>query len=245
MYYDLVQSGDYPPAMGKKQEKEENVIHGMIAEVKTDLKKMQQTMGAQFVAAVKTIKASDNNSSNDNSSNKTTNNRVKKPLDPWRLEPPKDGEPLIKDVDGKSYKYCQKCLKGKGLWTTAKFLHSTEEHRDPKNTDKDDSENKANMADCNITKENAFDAYESEVPINELDFGFGANHAFVIHEEDDVVINEEIEYDEDSPDLFGQPIHDPDNKSPKVQFCQRSTLIPTKATKIHNESLFTVVKRAG
>ena len=49
----------------------------------------------------------------------------------WRHVPPDSskGDPKVKIVDGKEYKWCEKCCKGKGLWTVRNSIHSTEEHR--------------------------------------------------------------------------------------------------------------------
>ena len=42
----------------------------------------------------------------------------------WREVAPKDGEPLTKTKNNKTYKWCKKCRRGEGLWHN----HSTEEH---------------------------------------------------------------------------------------------------------------------
>ena len=106
------------------------------------------------------------------------------------------------------------------------------------------------MADCNVTEGNAFDSYDAEVPISSIDFGFEANHAFVINEEDDVVIHKEDEVsesDEDSMDHFCQPCatrtHVPDNQSPNIPV--KPPNVPNKVPKVPYESLYTVVRQAG
>ena len=46
----------------------------------------------------------------------------------WRKIAPKEGKSNEKVVDGKSYKHCQTCRQGKGLWTTGLGLHGTNDH---------------------------------------------------------------------------------------------------------------------
>ena len=55
----------------------------------------------------------------------------------WRHVPPNSskGETKEKTVNGKVYKWCGKCRNNKGLWTTGKYLHSTEEHKPKKKAD--------------------------------------------------------------------------------------------------------------
>ena len=154
-YQDLVQSGDYPPASGKKDE--DNSIQALVA--KTVDQRLQQR---------------NNNGNNGGNNNRNTNNGGgrtcyncgetghiakncpkkkdddkkndgggksddKKEKD-WRHIPPNSskGEGKEKTVDGKVHKWCGKCRQNKGLWTVGRYLHSTEEHRSKK---KDDNTN--------------------------------------------------------------------------------------------------------
>ena len=42
---------------------------------------------------------------------------------------PKSGESEIKTIDGKEHKYCSKCKRGKGRWTTGDGAHVTSDHK--------------------------------------------------------------------------------------------------------------------
>ena len=171
-YQDLVQSGEYPPANGKKDE--DNSIQALVA--KTVDQQLKQR--------------SNNNNNNNNNGNNGGGDRKcyhcgqtghiakncpkkkedekkndggksddKKDKD-WRHAPPNSskGEAKEKTVDGKTYKWCGKCRQNKGLWTVGKYLHSTDEHRPKK---KDDNGN-------NNTNETGNLGYIDEP----LDFGF-------------------------------------------------------------------------
>lgn len=51
------------------------------------------------------------------------------PIEEWCKKKPVSGESQEKVVNGVTYKYCSKCLKGEGLWTIGKNSHPTSEHK--------------------------------------------------------------------------------------------------------------------
>ena len=64
------------------------------------------------------------------------------------MKAPAAGEAQTKTVDGVQFKFCQKCLKGKGMWTTGKSLHSTDEHKF-RNKSKNTQQETGNLAMIN------------------------------------------------------------------------------------------------
>ena len=64
----------------------------------------------------------------------------------WRTKAPAEGTSQKKTVDGVEYVWCGKCRQGKGMWTSGKKLHSTDQHRagrsrtDPNNNSNADGE---------------------------------------------------------------------------------------------------------
>jgi len=54
----------------------------------------------------------------------------------WRRDPPKEGEPTEKTVDGKKYRHCGRCRQDKDFWTTDEGFHGTEDHDPTKSTKK-------------------------------------------------------------------------------------------------------------
>ena len=92
----------------------------------------------------------------------------------WRREKPKDDEPRIKVVDGKTYEYCEKCNKGNGLWTTGTSQYNTQQH-DPTKYKKKDSGTENNghlgVSDNNTNNGNTTGNLASKIPISTLDFG--------------------------------------------------------------------------
>ena len=62
MYYNLVQTNDYPPALGKKQEKEDELIQGLYGQIDQKISKLEQH---------KSDKKNDNTSNNDYNNNKS------------------------------------------------------------------------------------------------------------------------------------------------------------------------------
>lgn len=75
---------------------------------------MEQSIGAKLVNTIKEIKELPKANNNDNKSNKKTNKTASGKGD-WRRDRPKDGEPKIKVVDGKTYEHCAACNKGNRL----------------------------------------------------------------------------------------------------------------------------------
>lgn len=122
MYNDLVQTGDYPPAEGKKNSiKEDNFIQGLLNKIDSELNKLELDVGTKL----KENKISGNSSAND--SNKKNDSKQN-----WRHTAPKERKLHTKTVDEKLYKWCQTCRKGKGHWTTGDSLHSTDKHNPSK-----------------------------------------------------------------------------------------------------------------
>ena len=52
-----------------------------------------------------------------------------KPIADWRKKKPGQGEAHVMTKDGQEYKWCDKCLKGQGLWTVGKNRHVTSDHK--------------------------------------------------------------------------------------------------------------------
>ena len=72
MYYDLVQTDDYPPATGKKQEKEDELIQGLSAKFDEKLSKMEQSLSSKLMNVVNKHK-NNTKSDNDNSNKQNIN----------------------------------------------------------------------------------------------------------------------------------------------------------------------------
>ena len=154
-YQDLVQSKDYPPALGGRSD-QDSAIQGLIAKT-VDQKLSKLNLGGNGSSG-----GGGNNQSGGGNNKKraccecgSTDHLVKdcpkknkdkkddgngnKDKD-WRHVPPNSGkgEAKEKTVDGKLYKWCGKCRGNKGLWTTGKYLHSAAEHRPKKKEGEDD-----------------------------------------------------------------------------------------------------------
>lgn len=112
MYYDLIQTNDYPPATGKKQNKEDDLIQCFIGQIDIKFSKLEESLKTKIMNVVK------NHGNNQNSSTDTN----------WRTVAPKNNEPNEKVVNGITYKYCAKYCRGKGYWTSGDSLHGTDEH---------------------------------------------------------------------------------------------------------------------
>jgi hypothetical protein len=133
-YQNLVQSDDYEPAKGGTKETDSSILQGMIAKLNTQMDQLKVSQN--------------NNNGGSNSGNSGTNTRtcfkcgkeghVKRNCpdlqnrnDEWRFKAPESGEPKEKTVDGKLYKFCEKCKQGSGFWTGNRNIHTTAEHRSP------------------------------------------------------------------------------------------------------------------
>ena len=140
-YQNLVQTSDCEPAKGGKQDQDSKILQGMIAKLNDKVEKLQ-------VAGLPNKSDGGNNGSGSEDKTcfkckkkghiakdcpeKKKNGKERHLLAEWQLKAPTAGESQTKTVDDAQCKFCQKCLKGKGLWTTVKFLHSTGEHRNKK-----------------------------------------------------------------------------------------------------------------
>ena len=99
MYYDLVQTNDYPPAEGKKPtNKEDALIQGMYTQMDTNFSKLEQSLGTKLINAVKNHNKP--NINNRNISEKCSNDKSTD----WRHIMPKPGELYTKVVEGVTYK---------------------------------------------------------------------------------------------------------------------------------------------
>lgn len=171
MYYDLVQTNDYPPASGKKPEKEDKLIQGLYGQIEKKFSKMEQSLAAKLVNVVKNHK-SDKKVDNNNNNKSATN---------WRYIATKEGKPQTKTVDGILYKFCQTCCNKRGFWTTGDCLHGTKQHNptkakknnnnDHNNTNNNTNDNNTNTGNNNNNDNNSGNL--AEVP----DFGFDLNLA--------------------------------------------------------------------
>jgi len=135
-YQNLLQSNDYEPAKGGIKETEASVLQGMVAKLSKQMDELKVSSGTSTPSTTSTT-----------TTNKTNNNSRKcfqcgstehylpscPQLPAWRKEKPAEGEPQEKTVEGTIYKYCGKCQRGNGFWTEGKSLHSTEEHKSPRN----------------------------------------------------------------------------------------------------------------
>ena len=174
MYYNLVQSGDYPPALGKKPTKEKNVIQGLVGGFSSEFNCLEQSIGAKLVNKIKETREIPKTNHNNNKSNDITNKTISG-KENWRREPPKDGEPKIKIMNGKTYEHCETCNKGNDFWTTGDSQHNTSQHDPIKFKRKKPYEekngnlglsNNNNTNDGNVTGHLA-----SNIPISRLNFG--------------------------------------------------------------------------
>ena len=157
MYQDLVQSGEYPPATGKKDQ--DDSIQGLLAKID----KLTKIVNNNGNNGKKSGGGSSNNNNNNNNNNKRTCYecgsedhlvkdcpKKKKDKKNWRHVPPnsKKGEGKTKTVDGTTYKWCGKCRRNKGWWTSGDKLHSTEEHKSKKDQEtpkKKESQEEGNL----------------------------------------------------------------------------------------------------
>ena len=160
VYQDLVQSEEYPPANGGKKDQDDK-IQGLVAKVVdqklSHLKSSGGGSGGNGKARAcfkcgsteHLIKDCPKNDSKGGSNKKSGSSDSKKDEErDWRHIPPnpKKGESKEKTIEGKKYKWCGKCRKNKGLWTTGKYLHSTEEHRSKKSDDSNDNNSSNNTS---------------------------------------------------------------------------------------------------
>ena len=90
----------------------------------------------------------------------------------WRYIAPKDNESKEKKVDGEMTKWCQKCRKGKGMWTKGRTLHSTEEH-DPSKSTRRSNNDDSNNNDQNENNDSN-EGLLAQTEFDTFDFGFNA-----------------------------------------------------------------------
>ena len=93
---------------------------------------------------------------------------------------PKNGKPLTKTVNGKTYQFCHKCHRGERFWTVGKKYHNTAEHNPSKSAfnqarrnkkDKRAKENSNNDDNDNSSKAVKGMAV-TNLDIDTLEFGF-------------------------------------------------------------------------
>jgi len=129
-YQNLLQSDDYEPAKGGIKESEASVLQGMIAKLTKQMDHLQ-------VSSSTSTPQSNNSEGSNNRTKKcylcngTGHSPFKCPNIPaWRTdEKPKDSDPKEKKVDNVTYKYCAKCRRGDGFWTSGNPMHTTAEHK--------------------------------------------------------------------------------------------------------------------
>ena len=149
-YQALVQNDDYEPAKGGKKDQDATVLQGMIAKLESKLDKLQvrgansssghqeekrKCYGCGQYGHIKPNCPNKNNNNNGNGNNQNSNNnnnngkREFKPIVEWHKKKPGQGESHIMTKDGQEYKWCDKCLKGQGLWTVGPNRHVTSDHK--------------------------------------------------------------------------------------------------------------------
>ena len=139
-YQNLVQSNDYEPAKGGKKDQDVTALQGLIAKLQGQVSKLTTETHKRSERSGTTSKrkcfecGSEDHMVKDcplRAAKQANTNKSDKrlPLAEWHKKPPGANESHTKTVDGKEYKWCGKCLQGKGLWTTGKTMHSTNEHR--------------------------------------------------------------------------------------------------------------------
>lgn len=141
-YQNLVQSDDYEPAKGGKKDSDASILQGMMAKLASKMDKLQVShssgSGSSSGGSDKKRKCfkcgSEAHIIKDCPENKGQSDGDKKfsklpPIEEWRKKKPAQGDSHVKTVDGKTYKWCDKCLKGDGLWTVGQRSHETSGHK--------------------------------------------------------------------------------------------------------------------
>ena len=143
-YQNLVQSDDYEPAKGGKKDTDTSILQGMISRFSSQMDKLQVSKSG---GGSSSTGGSGNNGKSrkcfkcgsedhllkdcpqkDQQGSQSSGNKLP-PIDEWRKKKPATGESHTKTVEGKIYKWCDKCLKGTGLWTVGSKSHLTAGHK--------------------------------------------------------------------------------------------------------------------
>ena len=101
----------------------------------------------------------EDNSSNESKANDNKESKKRFKVPEWKLQPPKDGEPREKLVEGKTYYWCLHCNKNEGMWV----LHKPEDHKsDWKNAKQSSSQQGKKTVSFNVdTQDNDDDNSQS------------------------------------------------------------------------------------
>jgi hypothetical protein len=129
-----------------KADNEWNVMSAEDAMVMSLVNALEAVTKTERRAKKKASNESDKDKSkqSDKNDKETEKKRRDDRIPEWKKIPPKEGEPITKEVDGKTYYWCTKCRDGKGQWA----LHKEEDHR---TFPKSNNDSKSNSVRKNVS----------------------------------------------------------------------------------------------